>query len=36
MYTKDYNPQSCDFESLQDDIEALWIEIKDEMGELES
>jgi hypothetical protein len=34
--SKDYNPQSCDFESLQDDIEALWIEIKDEMGELES
>ena len=34
--SKDYNPQSCDFESLQDDIEALWTEIKDEMGELES
>ena len=31
---KDYNPKDCDLESLQDDIEALWLEIKDEMGEL--
>ena len=30
---KDYNPEECDLESLQDDIEALWLDIKDEMGE---
>lgn len=30
---KDYNPEDCDLESLQDDIEALWLEIKDEVGE---
>ena len=31
--SKDYNPEDCDLESLQNDIEALWLEIKDEMGE---
>ena len=32
--SKDYNPKDCDLESLQDDIEALWLEIKEEMGGL--
>lgn len=31
--SKDYNPKDCDLESLQDDVEALWLEIKDEMDE---
>ena len=31
--TKDYDPEDCDLESLQDDIEALWVEIKYEMDE---
>jgi hypothetical protein len=30
--SKDYNPEYCDLLSLQDDIEALWVKIKDEMG----
>ena len=29
----DYNPEECDLELLQDDIEALWLKTKDEMGE---
>ena len=29
----DDEPEECDLELLQDDIEALWLEIKDEMGE---
>ena len=28
---KDYDPEDCDLEWLQEDIEALWLEIKDEM-----
>ena len=28
---KDYAPENCDLEWLQDDVEALWLEIKDEM-----
>lgn len=31
--SKDYNPENCNLESLQDDVEALWFDIKDEMGE---
>lgn len=28
---KDYDPEACDLEWLQEDVEALWLEIKDEM-----
>ena len=28
---KDYDPEYCDLEWLQDDVEALWLEIKEEM-----
>lgn len=28
---KDFNPEDCDLEWLQEDVEALWLEIKDEM-----
>lgn len=28
---KDFDPEACDLEWLQEDIEALWLEIKDEM-----
>ena len=29
---KDFDPEDCDLEWLQDDVEALWLEIKDEMS----
>ena len=29
----DNSQEDCDLESLQDDVESLWLEIKDEMGE---
>lgn len=28
---KDFDPEACDLEWLQEDVEALWLEIKDEM-----
>ena len=28
---KDFDPENCDIEWLQEDVEALWLEIKDEM-----